>query len=274
MTEFDAFERAGWSSGRSALYHAGLGAITARPVETLLDLAGVGAGSVVLDVACGPGYAAGTAASRGAAATGVDLSPEMVALAGSLHPGESLVVAAADALPFEGGAFDAVVSSFLMPHVSDLPAVVAEFARVTRPGGRVALTTWDPEPETFLRALIEAIAEGGAEPPPDLPAGPPFFQYAGDDEFAALLVGAGLSDPVVESHGFTHPVAALDGFWADLMSGTVRSSAMIRAQSSQIQAEIRRLFEARCERWRTGDTWELPCAVKLGAATQSRHERA
>ena len=86
MDAFGAFEREGWSQGRAAPYHHGLGAITSRPVEVLLDAAAVGEGSDVLDVATGPGYAAGRAVARGASVVGVDFSEEMLALAASLHP--------------------------------------------------------------------------------------------------------------------------------------------------------------------------------------------
>ena len=81
---FGAFEREGWSVGRAAPYHQGLGAITSRPADALLDLARVGEGSHVLDVATGPGYLAGRAAARGASVVGVDFSDEMLSLAASL----------------------------------------------------------------------------------------------------------------------------------------------------------------------------------------------
>lgn len=267
--DFDAFERAGWSVGRAGPYHHGLGALTSRPVPALLDAAAVGPGMSVLDVATGPGYAAGAAAARGASVVGVDFSAEMLSIATALHPEVTFRQADASALPFGDGTFDSVVSSFLMPHVSDLPAVVAELTRVVSSGGRVALTTWDPEPESYLRALLEAIAESGATPPADLPPGPPFFQYAGDDEFDALLRGAGLADVSVQSVRFTHRVEDLDAFWTDLLGGTVRASALILSQATEIQAEIRRVYEGKLERWRDGRVYEVACAVKLGAATRS-----
>ena len=113
-------------------------------MPALLDAAGAGPGCRVLDVAAGPGYAAGLAAQRGATVVGVDFSPDMVALATALQPGVEFREADAGALPFEDATFDAAIANFLMPHVSDLPAVVRELARVVSPGGRVALTTWDP----------------------------------------------------------------------------------------------------------------------------------
>jgi SAM-dependent methyltransferase len=266
---FGAFEREGWSSGRAAPYHHGLGAITSRPAEALLDLARVGEGCAVLDVATGPGYVAGRAAARGAVVVGVDFSDEMLALAASLHPSVSFQQADAAALPFADGSFDAVVAAFLMPHVSDLPAVCAELARVVRPGGRLALATWDPEPESFTRFLFESIAESGAVPPPSLPPGPPFFQYAGSSEFMALFTGAGLSDVSVSAVAFTHRVTDLDAFWADLVEGAVRASVLIRAQPAELQARIRRMYGERLERWRVDDGWDVACAVKLGAATRT-----
>jgi SAM-dependent methyltransferase len=193
----------------------------------------------------------------------------MLALAASLHPSVSFQQADASALPFEDGSCDAVVAAFLMPHVSDLPAVCAELARVLRPGGRLALATWDPEPESFTRFLFESIAESGAVPPPTLPPGPPFFQYAESSEFTSLLAGAGLSDAVISSLAFSHRVDDLDAFWADLVGGTVRASVPIRAQPVEVQGRIRRMYGERLERWRVDGGWDVACAVKLGAATRT-----
>ena len=267
MTSGDAFadfERAGWESGRASPYHRGLGAMTARPIPELLDAAAVGAGSAVLDVATGPGYAAALAAERGANVVAVDLSREMIDLAAELHPEIEFRQADANELPFGDATFDAVVSNLLMPHVSDLPAVVREFARVVRPGGRVALTTWDPEPPTYLKAMFEEFAASGAVPPPELPPGPSFFQYGAEDEFLALLAGAGLGDPSVESVRFTHHIDDVDGFIGDLIAGTVRMGVLLEAQPPDVQAAFRAAFAQRVEGWRG----ELPCAIKVGAGTR------
>ena len=266
---FDAFERAGWNDGRAAPYHDGLGAITSRPVGALLDAAAVAPGRRVLDVATGPGYAAGLAARRGATAVGVDFARSMVELAARLHPDVEFREADASALPFGDATFDAAIANFLMPHVSDLPGVVGELARVVRPGGRVALTTWDPEPPTYVSAIVESIGVAGATPPPELAhEAPAFFQYARDDEFAALLAGAGLRDPAIERVRFTHHVDDVDSFLARLVAGTLRMGAVIASQPAAVQARIRDAYVERLERWRSGAGYELPCAIKLGAATR------
>lgn len=265
---FGAFERAGWNAGRAAPYHEAIGAITARPVEALLDAAGVAAGVRVLDVASGPGYAAARAAARGAEVTGADFSGEMVALARELHPNVSFREADAGDLPFGDGAFDAVVANFLMPHVSDLPAVVAELARVTRAGGRVALTTWDEAGAVYARGVPAAVAAAGGAPPADLPPGPPFFQYADDAAFARLLSGAGLVAPSVSAFAFTHRIDDLDVFWADLVGGTVRMNALVTRQRPEVQARIRAEYERLLGPYRSGGGWDVPCLVKIGAAAK------
>ena len=265
---FGAFERSGWSAGRAAPYHHAVGDITAQCVEALLDAAGVGPGVRVLDVATGPGYAAGRAAARGADAVGVDFSPEMVALAARLQRGVDVRVGDANALPFPDGSFGAVTANFLMPHVSDLPGVVRELARVARPGGRIALTTWDAEGAIYARGIPEAVAAAGASPPSELPPGPPFFQYADDEAFAALLGGAGLVDPRITRIEFDHRIGDLDAFWADLIGGTVRMNALVTSQDAGTQARIRAEYERLLEPYRRRDGWEVPCVVKLGSATK------
>jgi SAM-dependent methyltransferase len=266
---FDVFEAEGWRRGRASPYHRGLGPLTSQAVRALLDAAGVHAGATVLDVASGPGYAAAQAAARGAEVTGVDVSPEMVELAASLHPGVRFEVAEARALPFADASFDAVVANFLMPHVADLPAVVAELARVVRPAGRLALTTWDPDAPGFLRALMEAVDAAGATPPAHLPAGPDFFQFSDDADFAALLSGAGLEGPAVELASFSHPVADLGAFLDSVVDGTVRMNALIAGQSPEIRARISQGYAERLAPWqRDGGGFELPFGVKVGSGAK------
>ena len=264
---FGEFEKERWSEGRAEPYHHGISKITTRAIDPMLDAAGVDEGKRVLDLATGPGYAAARAAERGAVAIGLDFAPEMLELARRLHPELEFREGDATALDFEDESFDVVIGAFLMPHLSDLPSALREFARVTRPGGRVALTTWDaPKRTRFVGAMIEAVGAAGAKMPDELPAGPSIFQYSPDREFAQLLLGAGLEEPIIEQVAFTHHVDDLDAFWADVLGGTVRTMTMVTSQPPELQAEIRRRYDELLEPYRTDDGWEIPCSVKLGSA--------
>src|SRR5262245_29824801 len=89
---FNAFEAAGWER-KAEEYDRSFGSLTSRLVEPLLDAASVVAGSRVLDVATGPGYAAGQAAARGASVVGVAIAEAMVTLGGRVDPGVGLLPA-------------------------------------------------------------------------------------------------------------------------------------------------------------------------------------
>lgn len=98
------------------------------------------AGLRLLDAGCGTGRRlAGTGAVR---ATGVDLSPEMLA-EGRRNPalsGIALVEGDVRALPLPGGAFDLVWCRLVIGHVAELDAAYAELARVAAPGATVIVT--------------------------------------------------------------------------------------------------------------------------------------
>lgn len=99
------------------------------------------AGSTILDVAAGPGNVARQMVSQGAKrVVALDLSFNMLAAgARKRPPGLSWINGDASALPFADGVFDAVTISFGLRNVPDPVAVLAEFARVTRAGGRLAV---------------------------------------------------------------------------------------------------------------------------------------
>lgn len=119
-----------------------------RPfVELLLDAVGLQHRAALLDVACGTGFAARRAAARTGGTIricGADANQDMLNAAGAAAPGAGIawMQASADALPCPDADFDAVVSQQGAQYFPDLEAAAAEMARVSRPGGRVAVTVW------------------------------------------------------------------------------------------------------------------------------------
>jgi len=265
LDAFNAFEAAGWE--RKAAGYAGFfGAVTSRLVGPLLDAAGVAAGTRLLDVATGPGYGAAAAAESGASVVGVDVALAMVELARRRNPGLDFRAAQAEALPFADRSFDAVVGNFAVLHLGRPELAVAEFVRVLRPGGRLALTTWDlPGRARLFGVFLDAIAEAEAAPPAGAPAGPPFFRYSVDEQFAALLRDRGLADVDVQAIGFDCRVAGADELWDGLLSGTVRLSALIEGQTVETRDRVRAAFDRLVAGYRHGDALELPVSVKLAA---------
>jgi demethylmenaquinone methyltransferase / 2-methoxy-6-polyprenyl-1,4-benzoquinol methylase len=96
-------------------------------------------GGHVLDVATGTGLVAAELLRQGFAVTGVDLSPEMLAVAHRRFGGQiELINASAEALPLASESFDHLTFTYLLRYVADPGATLAELARVVRRGGLVA----------------------------------------------------------------------------------------------------------------------------------------
>ena len=265
---FNAFERAGWEY-QAPTYDAFFGRITSRLVDPLLDAAQVGPGTRVLDIATGPGYAAAAAAQRGASVVGVDVAPAMIRLARQRHPGLDFRECGAEALPFDAGSFDAAISNFVVPHLGRPERSITEFVRILGPGGRLSLTTWDlPERARLVGVFLDAIAEAGAAPPDDIPVGPPFFRFADEEQFAALLEHSGLTGVEVKTIVFEHHVSTADELWNGFLGATVRISALIVRQPDQTRQRIRAAFDRLVVECQRGDRIELPVSVKLACGAK------
>ena len=102
----------------------------------LVDEAG---GGPVADVGCGPGYVTSHLRDAGVDAFGIDLAPEMIAIARRDHPGLRFEVGTMTDLDLEDGALAGIVAFWSVIHVPDdaVPGVFEEFRRVLRPGGLV-----------------------------------------------------------------------------------------------------------------------------------------
>lgn len=99
-----------------------------------------------LDLGCGDGTLAPLLLERAGEAhwTAADLDPREVAIARGAGAYRGLSAASAEALPFRSGAFDLVFSNSALEHMDDLDRVLAEAARVLRPGGRLVFTVPSP----------------------------------------------------------------------------------------------------------------------------------
>ena len=128
----------------------------------LADAARIGPGDRVLDVACGTGVLTREAAGRigpTGTVTGLDLSPEMLAVAARLSPGLRWQQGSAESLPFPDGSFDAVVSQFGLMFFPDQVAALREMMRVLAPGGRLAVAVWGSLADTPAYAAEVALVE-------------------------------------------------------------------------------------------------------------------
>ena len=108
-------------------------------VERLLDRHGPAPGALVLDVGCGTGSLLDPLRRRGYRPLGLDVRPEGLASVRARDPDAWLVQAEADHLPLRDGSVDAVVALDVLEHVDDR-AVLAEVARVLRPGGLLVVS--------------------------------------------------------------------------------------------------------------------------------------
>ena len=113
-----------------------------RAVAELGDLRG----RRVLDVGCGPGTILGQLMrAYGVDAVGIDASPQMIEAARRETPEtQEFHVARAEQLPFDDATFDAALARWVVHHV-DRPRAFGEILRVLRPGGRLVITTTDPD---------------------------------------------------------------------------------------------------------------------------------
>lgn len=164
LARFKQTQREAWAK------FAPLEAVTMVSAARLVRFAGINSAHDVLDVACGTGVVAVTAARLGARVTGLDLTPELLARAREnsaianveieWHEGD------AEALPFADASYDVVVSQFGHMFAPRPEVVVAEMLRVLRPGGTIAFATWPPE--MLVGASFALTAKYMPPPPPGI----------------------------------------------------------------------------------------------------------
>lgn len=266
---FREFEHRAWQSVVK-LYEDYFGALTAQSIEPLLDAVGVHPGAALLDIATGPGYIAAAAARRGAKVTGLDFSSAMIAEASALHPDISFREGDAGNLPFPDASFDVVVIGFGILHFPDPDRALREAFRVLRRGGRFGLSVWaGPDKAAGFGIVMRAVEQHGSADVA-LPPGPPFFRFSDIAQCSKALAAAGFGElkmtEVPQVWRFTSAAAFFNG----ISASTVRTAALLRAQTPENLARIRSAAESEARNYSLADgTIELPMPALLASARKS-----
>lgn len=202
----------------------------------------------VLDVATGTGWAARRMAARGAKVSGIDLGPDLIEAAKALAHEDWLLiefqVADAEALPFEGASFDAVISTFGVMFASQPERAAAELARVCKPGGRLGLATW-PAVGTvagFVN-MLQPYLPPPADPPPPSP-----FDWGDRQKLQQWLGGA--FDLKFETGTTVLRDASAAAIWEWALAGHGPTKALVASLDANRRERLRQDFIAYHEQFR------------------------
>jgi SAM-dependent methyltransferase len=186
ISNFKAAQRAGWA------HFAPLQVHTTEPAAQLVRFAGIRSGDRVLDVACGTGVVAVTAARRGATVTGLDLTPELLEVARENARLADVAIewreGDVEGLPFAADTFDVVVSQYGHMFAPRPEVAVGEMLRVLKPGGTIAFSTWPPE---LLVGRLFALTASYMPPLPPGVTPPPLW---GDPNIVRERLGTRVRD--------------------------------------------------------------------------------
>jgi SAM-dependent methyltransferase len=174
-----------WSSGGKDYDEVSRG--IADSIEHCVMRLNPQSGERILDLATGTGWTSRVVARRGAKVTGVDIADDLLAAARAKAKAEGLQIdyetGDAEELPFDDGAFDAVVSTCGVMFASRPEAAAAELARVCRKGGRIALTTWLADSNVYK--MFEVMKRYMPAPPNPAPRSP--FEWGRTERIQELL---------------------------------------------------------------------------------------
>jgi SAM-dependent methyltransferase len=228
-------------------YERYVGRWSRRMAPRFLAWLAVPAGQRWLDVGCGTGALCAAIADHGSPASlaGVEPSAGFLETAQRHLAGQATLRGGnAAAIPFDGGAFDAVVSGLVLNFVPDPRAALAEMARVTRSGGVIAAYVWD---YAGGMELMRAFWDAAVALDPDaarLDEGPR-FPLCRPEALAQLFSAAGLQGVTTIALDIPTTFESFDDYWQPFLGGQGPAPAYAMSLDEASRARLR---DRLCER--------------------------
>lgn len=239
LTQFKQMQKEAWAN------FGPFEAITIIPAGRLVRLAGIARGMRVLDVGCGTGVVAITAARAGATVSAIDLTPALLERARENARIAEVAIdfreADAEELPFADGEFDAVLSQFAHMFAPRPEVAVREMLRVLKPGGTLAFSTWPPE--CLVGRTVGVTSRYMPPPPPGVV--PPILW--GDPNVIRERLGNAVRDIIFDRDCMMVPALSPQHFRgnAERAAGPlVKLVESLAASDPAKLAELRKEFDA------------------------------
>ncbi len=265
ISKFKEGQRQGWK------HFAPLEALTTPAAARLVKHANVRAGQEVLDVGCGTGVVAITAARLGAKARGVDLTPELLERARENARIAGLAIdfseGDVEALSFEDATFDVVLSQFGHMFAPRPDVAVTEMLRVLKPGGTIAFATWPPE--LLIGHSFRLVSKYMPPPPPGV-SPPPAW---GDVAIVRERLGSAVRDILFDRACMLFPALSVQNYRDQIERTAGPMLKVVESLSASDPArlgEFRREYEALAAPYFEDNVvrqdYLLTRAVKVGSA--------
>jgi SAM-dependent methyltransferase len=218
-------------------YDRFMGRYSVHLAPSFVDFAHVSPGQRVLDVGCGPGALTTELVKRlgMSSVTAVDPAEQFAAAARERHPGVDVHVAAAERLPFSDGEFDAALAQLVVHFMEHPVGGLAEMARVTRDGGRVAACVWDHAGgQSPLAPFWDTVRELDSTAPDE-------SRLAGGHQghLTELLTEAGLTDVVEEAIPVRVEHDSFTAWWEPFTLGVGPAGVYLTSIDPDRQAAVR-----------------------------------
>jgi ubiquinone/menaquinone biosynthesis C-methylase UbiE len=207
-------------------------------------------GTRLLEVAAGSGALSIPAARLGADVVATDISPVMIerltarARAEELTNVEGLTMDGTS-LDLDDDAFDVAVSVNGVSLFPDIARGLSEVVRVTRPGGRVAITAFGPLPKAefivFFMGALQAAVPGFTPLPADPPPLP--FQVADPGVLRSRLTDAGLHDVAISTITWEMHARSAQHFWDAVTSSNPIGAALVADLDGEQRADVLRVVD-------------------------------